>query len=144
MRIVRAGAGTPAERGRKAGKSARPSDAEAFRKHISEDGASATAGPAGSGPLAALGSLLAVQEVPDATSGRRRAARHGDMLLDELKELQIGLVQGWVPEDTLRSLAHMLDRPRPTIDDPDLEMVLDEIELRAAVELAKFDRERSG
>jgi hypothetical protein len=90
-------------------------------------------------PLVALDGVLAVQEVPDPTRERRQATRRGHGLLDELHQLQIGMVEGWVSEGTLRRLAGLLDR-RPTLTDPNLDAVLDEIELRAAVELAKLTR----
>ena len=140
MKVHQPGPGTPAERSRRTQKSTHSHDAEAFKQHIAEGSVSMAGGPTAAGPLAALGSLLSVQEVPDPLAERKRAVMHGDTLLDELKELQIGLVQGWVSEDMLRNIAEMLDRPRPTIDDPDLNAVLDEIEVRAAVELAKLDR----
>jgi hypothetical protein len=91
-------------------------------------------------PLAALGGVLAVQEVPDPTAERRRATRHGHSVLDELQALQIGLIEGWVQEGALRRLAGLLERLRPATADPELAAVLDEIELRAAVELAKVAR----
>ncbi|HSA81888.1 MAG TPA: flagellar assembly protein FliX [Geminicoccaceae bacterium] len=90
-------------------------------------------------PLVALDGALAVPEVPDPTRERRQATRRGHGLLDELHQLQIGMVEGWVSEGALRRLAGLLDR-RPTLTDPDLDAVLDEIELRAAVELAKLTR----
>jgi len=143
MKISQTGSGAPVNRSRKTGKADETEAGSTFKKHIDDGGTSAAQPPTGTTPLAALGSLLAVQEAPDPTSGKKRAILHGDTLLDELKELQIGLAQGWVSEDTLKSLAHMLDRPRPTIDDPDLNQALDDIELRAAVELAKFERQSS-
>lgn len=138
MKITGTGSSTPAGRSRKTEKAG---DSDAFKAQFSQGEASATNAPATAAPLAALSSLLAVQEAPDALSGKKQGLLHGHTLLDELRELQIGLVQGWVPEGSLRSIASMLDRPRPLIDDPDLNQVLDDIELRAAVELAKLDRE---
>ena len=96
-------------------------------------------GPAAT-PLAALDGVLAAQEVPDAAGERRRASRHGHGLLDELQALQIGMVEGWVSEAALHRLAGLLDRLRPAVTDPELAAVLEEIELRAAVELAKLAR----
>ena len=90
-------------------------------------------------PLVAMEGVLAVQEVTEPTRERRQATRRGHGLLDELHQLQIGMVEGWVSEGTLRRLAGLLDR-RPTLADSDLDAVLDEIELRAAVELAKLTR----
>lgn len=143
MKITQSGPNTAAGRSRKADKAGAADAGQAFRSHINEGDMPAAAATTGAAPLAALTSLLAVQEVPDPTDTKKRAIQHADSLLDELKELQIGLVQGWVAEDTLRGLAHMLDRPRPAIDDPELSRVLDDIELRAAVELAKLERSSS-
>ena len=139
MKVTGPGSGAPAGRSRKTDKSG---GGEAFKAQFSHGETSTAAAPAAVTPLAALSSLLAVQEAPDALSEKKQGLLHGHTLLDELRELQIGLVQGWVPEDSLRSIASMLDRPRPAIDDADLNQVLDDIELRAAVELAKLDRER--
>ena len=100
-------------------------------------------GPAGlapTPPLAALSGVLAVQEVEDPRAERRRAVRHGDSLLDELRALQLGVVDGRVSEGTLRRLAGLVDGLRPAAGDARLAAVLDAIELRAAVELAKLRR----
>ena len=82
--------------------------------------------------------LLAAQEVPDLSQERRQATRRGHGLWDDLHQLQIGMVEGWVSEGTLRRLAGLVDRLRPALTDPDLDAAPDEIELRAAVELAKL------
>jgi hypothetical protein len=114
-----------------------------FAEQLGKSGEAPAATSAGAPPsLAALGSILSVQEIPDALAERRRAVRRGDGLLDELTSLQIGLVEGWLPEATLRNLVTMLDRPRPPIDDPALDRLVGDIELRAAVEVAKLDRRR--
>lgn len=143
MKITQAGSNTPAARSRKADKTGGAAASQAFRDHIDDSQAPTPAATPGAAPLTALSSLLAIQEVPDATVGRKRAVLRGDDLLDELKALQLGLVQGWVSESQLRNLSRMLDQPRPAIDDPELSKVLDDIELRAAVELAKFERSSS-
>ncbi|NJO38856.1 MAG: flagellar assembly protein FliX [Rhizobiales bacterium] len=130
----------PAGRARKTERTGGAGASQAFKDQIDDSPSAAPAATAGAVPLAALSSLLAIQEAPDPTVGRRKAVLRGDSLLDELKELQVGLVQGWVSEGQLRNLARMLDQPRPAIDDPDLKRVLDDIELRAAVELAKLER----
>lgn len=96
--------------------------------------------PATSAPsVSALGGLLALQEVPDATQeGRRRSVARGDALLDGLDELRIGLLTGHVSRDKLTDMARLVRQARPMVDDLRLTELLDEIELRAAVELAKL------
>lgn len=100
---------------------------------------SARAGPATS--LSSAGSILTVQEVTSREAGgRRQAAAHGHEVLDELRGLHLGMIDGWVAEEDLRRLAEAVDKARPGTDDPRLEAVLEEIETRAAVELAKLGR----
>jgi hypothetical protein len=89
-----------------------------------------------------LSVVLAVQETPDAAKGRARARAkdRGIKMLDFLEEIRIGLLMGAIPRDRLEQLAQMVRAKREQIDDPNLTAILDEIELRAAVELAKLSR----
>jgi hypothetical protein len=89
-----------------------------------------------------LNTVLALQEAPDATRGRarKRAKERGDMMLDHLDEIRMGLLLGTIPMARLEQLAQLVRAKREQIDDPKLLAILDEIELRAAVELAKLSR----
>jgi len=87
--------------------------------------------------------VLALQEAPDATTrsrARKRAQERGSMMLDQLEEIRMGLLLGSVPMAKLEQLAQLVRAKREQIDDPKLLAILDEIELRAAVELAKLSR----
>ena len=98
------------------------------------------AGPAGiaaPSPLAALSTVLAAQEAQDGPGERRRALARGRSLLDELDQIRVGLLEGTLPEASIRRLAALLQADRPSVSEENLLAVLDEIELRAAVELAK-------
>lgn len=98
----------------------------------------ATQGGTGAAPASAVDALLALQEVDEAGSGRKRAVRRGNDLLDRLEEIRIGLLTGQLSRDRLQQLARLAREGRPAIDDPRLAEVLAEIELRAEVELAKL------
>ena len=90
-------------------------------------------------PAAGVGGLLALQELGDATAERRRAAMaRGFDLLDRLDELRVGLLTGTLDRGMLTSIAQRVRTARSAVDDPGLAAVLDEIELRTAVELAKL------
>jgi hypothetical protein len=97
--------------------------------------ASHTAGAPG---LGGMDSLLALQQAPDALTGRKRARKRGDDILDELERIRVGLLMGRIPLSGLKRLAALLGQARPAVEDPRLEQVLAEIEVRAAVELAKL------
>lgn len=141
MKISQTGSGTPASRRHKLGNVGDPSAADTFKNHIQDDSTSKAAGVAASVPLTALSTILAIQETPNSTSERQRALLQGDSLLNELAALQMGLVEGSLSVETLRRVGHLLDQPRPHVDDRELNQVLNEIEVRAAVELAKLEQD---
>ncbi len=84
--------------------------------------------------------ILAAQEVPDASQGRSRGLQRGQALLEELEELHHALVLGTLSVGQVERLALLASRRRETVEDPRLAELLNEIEIRAAVELAKHQR----
>jgi len=105
-----------------------------------QSGGGAAAGPSGATSLGGLDALLALQEVPDAVAERSKARRQGERILDRLEELRLALLEGRVPSAVLERMVGELDTARGETDDPGLNDILDEIDLRARVELAKLGR----
>ena len=99
----------------------------------------APAAAAGTVPVGGVSALLTLQEVPDATERRRRAVKRGEDLLARLDDLRLGLLDGRLVPERLAHLARTVREARVASDDPRLEAALAEIELRAAVELAKLE-----
>ena len=58
-------------------------------------------------------------------------------MLDLLDDVRLGLLEGTIPASRLIALADTVRGKRDEVSDPRLAEVLDEIELRAAVEAAK-------
>ena len=113
-----------------------------FAKNLAEPEAgnsARTQGPVGLNPLAAM---LTIQETDETLErrARSRAKKRGDTILDQLEEIRVGLLLGTVPMAKLEQLAQLVRAKREQFDDPQLQAILDEIELRAAVELAKLSR----
>lgn len=102
----------------------------------------ATAAASAMGGVAGVGSLMALQGVEDATERRRRAIRRGGGLLDRLDELKLALLAGQPGEVALDRLSRTLREERPDDGDAGLNAVLQQIDLRAAVELAKAELRR--
>jgi hypothetical protein len=96
------------------------------------------AGLSSAAPLTAVDTLLTLQAVPEGTEGKRRAIRRAGDMLNILDELRLGLLDGQVPQSKLEGLLRMVRSRRDDVADPGLAAVLDEIELRAEVELAKY------
>lgn len=99
-------------------------------------------GASGVGGVSPVSAIIAVQEVPDSTEERSKGLMmaYGDDLLDRLEELRLGLLLGAVPKDNLADLAHRMREKKQHVDDPALIEIIDEIELRAEVEIAKLTR----
>jgi hypothetical protein len=144
MKIDRTGSArpaAPAKRSEKAGKT-QSSNFSQHMKAAPEVEAEAAPGVAPTSTVSAVDALLSIQEVEDATTGqaRSRARKWGHDMLDQLDRLRIGIIGGVVPRQDLERIAAAIERQRVRTNDPRLELILDEIELRAKVELAKLDR----
>lgn len=94
---------------------------------------------AGPGPIAAVETILTLQGFDDSTDGRSKGLAHGQNLLDMLDQVRDGLLAGAIPRATLTRLATAVSRKQEGFVDPKLQNVLDEIDLRARVELAKLE-----
>ena len=103
-------------------------------------GESESAAPSAAPAVALTDALLALQEIPDAVARHARARRHGEDLLDRLDELRLSLLLGRLSPGRIEALARAVAVQRDQVSDPELAEILDEIELRAAVELAKLGR----
>jgi hypothetical protein len=102
----------------------------------------ATARAAGAAPVASMDALLALQEVDGPLERRRRAVRRGGRLLDALDQVKLALLGDESAAPALQRLAAAVREQRVGSFDPGLDGVLDEIETRAAVELAKAEMSR--
>lgn len=91
------------------------------------------------GPLTALDSILTLQGMDDSMNQRSKGLQRGEQLLDMLDQVRDGLLAGGIPRSTLNRLAVAVGRRHEGFADPKLQNVLDEIELRAHVELAKLE-----
>lgn len=109
---------------------------------LSETGGAAESAPAapaaGLGAVSSLDALLALQAVGGPLEGRRKAIRRAGRILDVLDEVKLALLDGAVSPEALERLLTAVRQERGETDDPGLRSVLEEIETRAAVELAKL------
>jgi hypothetical protein len=134
------GAGAPTGGGR-----ARPaSGGEGFRLGGNAPAAptaqaSPTAGVAG---VMSVDALLALQDVGGPLERKRRAVRRAGRLLDALEDLKLAMLGQGASSTDLERLARAVRDQRDATEEPALEGVLDEIETRAAVELAKLELAR--
>ena len=71
---------------------------------------------------------------------RRQALKRGYNLLEKLEEIRDGLLMGYISKDKLIEISRFVKERKNNIDDPKLEEIISEIELRVEVELAKLMR----
>lgn len=136
MRIEQATSSTPTVARRAA---QAPSGESRFAETLSGD--TSTAATSASQAVATVDNLFLLQEVSeDLTGRRRRAVQRGNSLLDRLDDIRIGLLTGSLPRSRLEALRALAREQVALSDDPALASVLDEIELRVAVELAKLEK----
>ena len=98
--------------------------------------ATATTSVAG---VTALDAILALQTDEPPAQRRARQAKRGRDALDALEKLERGLVMGRAP-GALKAQLESLQHGREPTGEAGLDAVLDEIDIRLAVELAKLER----
>jgi hypothetical protein len=102
-------------------------DIDAFSSSDTEEGA----------PLNATGALLRLQDI-DGTSLELTAFEKGELTLHLLQELQLSLLGGNFTKGQLEHLLKVVNQQEVRTEDPTLQGILEEITLRAKVELAKY------
>ena len=116
------------------------SDGPSFMSHLSQaDNSPNVASASSVSSLMPVDSLLALQEVENNQSGRSKQLSRGHDIVEQLDKIRIGLLEGSVSEAYLKNLDNLINNWRDADSDGDLKELIDEIELRAAVELAKLD-----
>lgn len=141
MKVSGTGSSSAAGQGRRADRSGRPTGE--FARHLgATEGVGEQSPVDAASPLAAVDALLAAQCVTDTTDreARRNLIRHGEDILERLEEIRLGLLAGGMSRQRLIELASLVRNRRDSVADPRLAAILDEIDLRAQVELAKHGR----
>lgn len=96
--------------------------------------------PQASQSIARLDALLAVQGAEDPTAraaGKRMRQRAGD-ILKELDKIRLAMLGGTLTVGHMIDVADVVASHRERIMDPALTAIMDEVDLRAQVELAKM------
>jgi hypothetical protein len=86
-----------------------------------------------------LQSLLLLQAAPATVRRPHQRASRGRRLLDGLDDLRLALLQGEIPVALLQHLRNGLEATDEPGDEPQLDDILEQIELRVMVELAKLE-----
>lgn len=106
------------------------------------DAAEASPQVAGAGVVSHVDVLLMAQAAEDPAQGkaRRHMRRRGDRILDALDVMRDKLLTGQLSVADMLDVAASIATHKARITDPAMEAVLEEIDLRAQVEIAKMRR----
>lgn len=83
--------------------------------------------------------MLSLQEMSDTEFSRKKLIKHGNDLLDSLEQIRRRLLLGTMSMQALRDLNQQISKGKHEFSDPKLVEIIEDIELRAAVELAKLE-----
>ena len=87
-----------------------------------------------------LNSILSLQEISIQDEEKRRGRTYGDMLLNDLEHLRNSILSGKVSISQLESIQKNIETARPDVNDLQLTQIMNDIELRAKVEIAKYKK----
>ena len=90
--------------------------------------------------IARMDSLLSVQEADDpaARAAKKRMRERSDNILKELEKIKMALLTGRLTLGHVIDMADVVASHREKIIDPRMTAILDEIDLRAQIEIAKM------
>lgn len=137
MKISGYGGISAAGGSKKAGKAA---SGTSFADILAASEAGGTAATSDIAATAAVNNMLALQEISEEDVRRRKLVQQGHNLLDVLEKLRRQLLTGTLPAPLLQELARNIAMKKQTVMDPQLMALMEDIELRAAVELAKLEK----
>ncbi len=90
--------------------------------------------------ISQIDALLAVQGAEDPTerAARSRMQARSEKILDELEKVRMAMLSGTLTLGHMVEIADVIASHRERVQDPVLTDIMDEIDLRAQVELAKM------
>lgn len=110
-----------------------------FASHLDTPSQAAAPSISEASQIASVGALIALQAGDDGARGASgKEVERAEDLLDRLDQIRVGLLTGSMSRGTLNSIVARLEQRRREGVEPRLMGLIDEIELRAKVELAKL------
>jgi MoaA/NifB/PqqE/SkfB family radical SAM enzyme len=89
--------------------------------------------------ISSVDAVVGMQEITDDTKDERGAKNRANLILDKLEDIRMGLLLGEIPKSNLEELSKVLKVARENSVDSKLLEIIDDIELRAKIELAKLE-----
>ncbi len=126
--------------GTKKAERAKGASGTSFSELLGADEAEAPAHAAATNTIARVDVLLAAQTTDDPAerAARGRMKKRADHILRALDKIRLGMLTGTLSVGNMIDIADVVAAHREKINDPQLAGILDEIDLRAQIEVAKM------
>lgn len=117
-------------------------DGSSFSSYLNKTASPTSAQISGTAGISVADAIFATQMVNDEEEKeiRKKLCKRGATLLEKLEEIRDGLLLGHISKDQLIDISRMVKERRFETADTRLKEIIDEIELRVEVELAKLMR----
>ena len=89
--------------------------------------------------ISSVDAVVALQEITGDNPDERGARNRANLILDKLEDIRMGLLMGQIPKSNLDELSRILIVARENSIDANLLEIIEDIELRAKIELAKLE-----
>jgi hypothetical protein len=111
---------------------------ESFSTHLDAPEETESTSAASATEMGLVDGVIGLQEVDDAATRASRGKVRAESILSELDDLRLDLLTGALSREKLYRLVRLVKTRRASVSDDNLSEILDEIDLRAQVELAKY------
>ena len=113
-----------------------------FSAYLKESMGEKPQGVSASAAIAVPDAIFAAQTVDDAVEreARKRLLKRGKSLIEKLEEIRDALLIGAIAKEKLIEISRMVKEQKVSCEDPKLTEIINEIELRVEVELAKLTK----
>ena len=89
--------------------------------------------------ISSVDAVVALQEITGDNTDERGAKNRANLILDKLEDIRMGLLMGQISKSNLEELSKILIVARENSIDANLLEIIEDIELRAKIELAKLE-----
>ena len=89
--------------------------------------------------ISSVDAVVALQEITGDNTDERGAKNRANLILDKLEDIRMGLLMGQISKSNLEELSKILIVARENSIDANLQEIIEDIELRAKIELAKLE-----
>ena len=123
-------------------KAKKSSSSESFASYLSKFSPSQSAGVGGTSNISVTDAIFSTQMVEgeEEREIRKKLVKRSIDLIEKLEYIRDGIIMGYISKDKLIEISRFVKERRFDTNDEKLKSLIEEIELRVEVELAKLTR----